>query len=74
MHSKSLAELSQALQQKKLSSVELTRYFLGRIEQYDSQLNSFITVTPELALTQAQAAVQEELDRYFERLGGEQTK
>lgn len=56
MHKKTLLELSQALQKREISSVELTRYFLSRIERYDSQLNSFITVTPELALQQAQAA------------------
>jgi len=56
MHKKTLLELSQALQKREISSVELTRYFLSRIERYDSQLNSFITVTPELALQQAQLA------------------
>ncbi|SDS89189.1 aspartyl/glutamyl-tRNA(Asn/Gln) amidotransferase subunit A [Halopseudomonas xinjiangensis] len=56
MHEKTLAELSQALQSKSISSVELTEHYLKRIEQLDPALNSFITVTPELALQQAKAA------------------
>jgi aspartyl-tRNA(Asn)/glutamyl-tRNA(Gln) amidotransferase subunit A len=56
MHNQTLAALSQALRAKKISSVELTRHYLQRIRQYDAQLNSFITVTEEQALAQAQAA------------------
>ncbi len=56
MHTKTLLELSHALHTRELSSVELTRYFLDRIARYDNQLNSFITVTEELALSQAAAA------------------
>lgn len=56
MHNKSIAELSQALQQKKISSMELTQHFLMRIKNLNSQLNSFVTVTTETALAQAQAA------------------
>lgn len=58
MHHKTLAELSKALHAKEYSSRELTQYFLDRIKQYDSQLNSFITVTEELALQQADLADQ----------------
>lgn len=56
MHHQSLSELSSHLQQRSFSSEELTHYFLRRINQYDAQLNSFITVTPETALAQARAA------------------
>ncbi|HIE01771.1 MAG TPA: Asp-tRNA(Asn)/Glu-tRNA(Gln) amidotransferase subunit GatA [Thiotrichaceae bacterium] len=56
MHNKTLSELSCALHQRECSSVELTRYFLERIKTHDTQLNSFITQTPELALAQAKAA------------------
>ncbi len=59
MHNKSLTELSRELQNKKISSLELTQHFLQRIKQYDSQLNSFITVTEEIALAQAKAADQQ---------------
>ncbi len=57
MHNQSISELGQALRDKKISSVELTQYFLDRIKRHAS-LNSFITVTEELALQQAQAADQ----------------
>jgi aspartyl-tRNA(Asn)/glutamyl-tRNA(Gln) amidotransferase subunit A len=56
MHTKTLLELSQALHTREISSVELTRYFLDRIARYDGQLNSFITVTEDIALSQAAAA------------------
>ncbi len=59
MHRKTLAELSQALQDKSLSSVELTRYFLDRIQQHNDTLNAFITVTEEQALQQAKEADQQ---------------
>ena len=58
MHNKTISELAQGLRDKAFSSVELTQHFLDRIQQFDSELNSFITVTPELALTQAKAADQ----------------
>jgi len=56
MHQKTLKELSLALQQKQISSVELTQHFLARSQHYNTQLNSFITLTPELALAQARHA------------------
>ncbi len=56
MHNKTLSELSQALQTGEITSQALTKYFLDRIQQHDKQLNSFITVTAELALEQAKAA------------------
>jgi aspartyl-tRNA(Asn)/glutamyl-tRNA(Gln) amidotransferase subunit A len=56
MHTKTLAQLSAGLKAGEYSSVELTQHFLSRIEQFDSTLNSFITVTPEQALEQAKTA------------------
>ncbi|MFI4955170.1 MAG: Asp-tRNA(Asn)/Glu-tRNA(Gln) amidotransferase subunit GatA [Gammaproteobacteria bacterium] len=56
MHDKTLKELSQLLAEKKCSSVELTQHFLQRIKQFNSQVNSFITITEERALAQAQQA------------------
>ncbi len=56
MHDKSLAELADGLKHKAFSSQELTQHFLARIRQHDGALNSFITVTEELALAQARAA------------------
>lgn len=56
MHDKTLAELSQLIHSKQVSSVELTTHFLERIKKLDNQLNSFITVDEEKALAQAKAA------------------
>ena len=56
MLNKTLAELAKGLDQGKFSSVELTQAYLERIKREDSKYNSFITVTEELALTQATAA------------------
>ncbi len=56
MHRKTLAELSQLLATKQISSQELTQYFLARIKKYDETLNSFITVTADVALQTAKAA------------------
>ena len=54
MHTLSVAELSKSLKNKEFSSVELTQHYLDRISRSD--LNAFITVTDELALSQARAA------------------
>ena len=56
MHTKSLAELATGLRNKEFSSEELTRSMLERINQYDSELNSFITVADEQAMAQARHA------------------
>jgi len=56
MHQLTLAEIARGLADKQFSSEELTRNLLARIAQLDPQLNSFITVTEELALNQAKAA------------------
>ncbi len=56
MHSKTLAQLASALQTGECTSVDLTRLYLERIDQYGAELNCFITTTPDLALQQAEAA------------------
>lgn len=56
MHSKTIAELSHELNTKKISSVELTKHYLERINQFDKKLNCFITLTEEQALKEAEAA------------------
>ncbi|MCK5721020.1 MAG: Asp-tRNA(Asn)/Glu-tRNA(Gln) amidotransferase GatCAB subunit A, partial [Gammaproteobacteria bacterium] len=56
MHSKTIAELAEGLKKGDFSSEELTKNFLQRIKQYDSDLNSFITVSEDHALAQARAA------------------
>ncbi len=56
MHQKTIAELSQALAQGTYSSEELTKHYLQRIKQWDTSLNSFITVCEETALASAKSA------------------
>jgi aspartyl-tRNA(Asn)/glutamyl-tRNA(Gln) amidotransferase subunit A len=56
MHNQTLAQLSTALTEKKISSVELTEHYLARIKRYDPQLNAMITLTESIALTQARHA------------------
>jgi aspartyl-tRNA(Asn)/glutamyl-tRNA(Gln) amidotransferase subunit A len=52
----SLREMSRALADGRVSSVELTQDHLARVKEVDSQLNSFITLTEEAAIAQATAA------------------
>jgi aspartyl-tRNA(Asn)/glutamyl-tRNA(Gln) amidotransferase subunit A len=52
----SLGELSAALSAKKVSSVELTRLYLGRIGALNPDLNAFITVDESRALQDARRA------------------
>ena len=40
----SLKEISQALEKKKFTSVELTQFFLNRVKKHKPSLNAFITV------------------------------
>jgi aspartyl-tRNA(Asn)/glutamyl-tRNA(Gln) amidotransferase subunit A len=51
-----LSELSAALATRKLSSVELTRACLERIDRYNGELNAFISVDAEQALRAARQA------------------
>ena len=58
MHTKTIAQLAAGLRNGDFSSEELTRAYLDRIARHDDSLNSFITVSEEDALQQAQAADQ----------------
>jgi len=51
-----LAEISRALENRDISSVEITKAYLDRIAQENADLNAFITVTEDLAMAQAEAA------------------
>jgi Asp-tRNA(Asn)/Glu-tRNA(Gln) amidotransferase A subunit family amidase len=54
-----VTRLSRWIEQRKLTSERLTQIYLRRIEQFDPKLRCVITVTRELALTQAKRADQE---------------
>jgi aspartyl-tRNA(Asn)/glutamyl-tRNA(Gln) amidotransferase subunit A len=56
MYQHTLAELSQLLQNKSISSEELTGAYLQRCESFNKELNCFISLTPELAMAQAKVA------------------
>jgi len=49
-------KLRELIANKSLSPVELTRYFLGRIDKIDPAINSYITVDAEGAMAQAKMA------------------
>jgi aspartyl-tRNA(Asn)/glutamyl-tRNA(Gln) amidotransferase subunit A len=49
-------EAAELLRRREISSVELTKAHLERINEADGALRAFITLTPDLALKQAEAA------------------
>ena len=54
----SLKELSQALEKKKFTSVELTQFFLNRVKKHNPSLNAFITVDEAKSLAMAEKSDQ----------------
>ncbi len=56
MQQLTLAEIARALAAKEFSASELSSHLLARIKALDPQLNSFISLTEELAMSQAKAA------------------
>jgi aspartyl-tRNA(Asn)/glutamyl-tRNA(Gln) amidotransferase subunit A len=56
LHNLSIGELGRSLTAGEISSVELARHFLGRIERLNPALNAVITLTAEHALNEAAAA------------------
>ena len=53
MEKLSLKELSDGLKAKKFSSVEVTQFFLDRLDRYNASINAFITVDNEKSLKMA---------------------
>lgn len=51
-----IAELAAGLRDKRFTSVELTRFYLARLEKYGPKLNCIATLTRETALKQAAQA------------------
>jgi aspartyl-tRNA(Asn)/glutamyl-tRNA(Gln) amidotransferase subunit A len=56
LHTLSIGELARRLAAKEISSVELARHFLERIERLNPSLNAVITLTADQALEAARAA------------------
>lgn len=52
-------ELGRALRAKEVSSVELTRFYLDRLERFGEQLGAVVTITRERALREAASADRE---------------
>ena len=55
----SIPQLASLIRYKKISSVELTRFFIARLKKWDDTLECVITLTEELALQQAKQADDE---------------
>jgi len=51
-----ISELRKLLDEKKVTSIELTRYFLERIKRLNPELNAYLTITEEVAMAQAKEA------------------
>jgi len=54
-----VAELASLVKTKKISSVELTRFFLDRLKKWGDTLQCVVTLTEDLALQQARQADEE---------------
>lgn len=55
----SLPQLASLIKYKKISSVELTQFFIERLKKWGDTLEAVITLTEELAMAQARAADEE---------------
>ena len=58
LHRLSIREMAEGLASAQFSSRELTQHYLNRIAKIDSQVKSYISVTAEQALAEADAADQ----------------
>lgn len=54
-----IPKLASLIKHKKISSEDLTKFFIERIKKYDGELEAVITLTEDLAMTQAKKADQE---------------
>lgn len=55
----SVTNLSQLIYNRKISSLDLTKFFIDRLKKYDSKLHCVITLTEQSALEEARLADQE---------------
>ncbi len=68
MYKKTAIEIRDLFLEKKLTAVEITTYFLKRIEKFDSELKCFINVLSKRALNKAKA-LDEKLKNNLEYVG-----
>lgn len=61
----SVRELGHLIRTKQISSVELTRLYLDRLNQYGEKLLCLVTLTEELAMREAKAASDEAMKGRF---------
>ena len=62
MYKSTIAQLSAALESKKISSEELTQLYIERCNKHNKSLNCFITITEEDALKKAKQADKKRSD------------
>ena len=55
----SILQLASLIKNKKISSVELTKFFIERLRKYSDQLQCTISITEDIALKEAQQADKE---------------
>jgi Asp-tRNA(Asn)/Glu-tRNA(Gln) amidotransferase A subunit family amidase len=55
----STADLGRLIRSKQISSTELTKLYLSRLEKYSPRLLNVVTLVPDLAMEQAKAADEE---------------
>jgi aspartyl-tRNA(Asn)/glutamyl-tRNA(Gln) amidotransferase subunit A len=70
LHELTIQGAHQLLKKKEISSEELTRALLGRINDVDSQVDAFVTVVEEMAVQQAKEADRRISAGQFEPLTG----
>ena len=70
MYKSTLAQLSIALESKKISSEELTRLYIERCNKHNNSLNCFITITEEEALKKARQADKQRASGDYNLLTG----
>lgn len=58
LHELSIQQAHELLKSREVSSEELTRAYLGRLQRLDPQVKSYVTVSEAVALTQARNADQ----------------
>lgn len=55
----SILQLASLIKNKKISSIELTKFFIERLKKYSDQLQCTISITEDIALKEAQRADKE---------------